>query len=294
MPKVSPAPWVSVSPDSVGAASLDLSTIEKTAPLDSVGAATLDSLSTSIFNSSPMMIALLDEFNKFVLVNQLFESIMGPLFKLANVSFEQTSADNKTLESLTQALKEVRQSCAVIRVRDVNLITVSNPEGFPVPRHFDWRFKLNENNCIIAFGEPVNEADELQREKDAELLDFFQNAPIAMHWLSKDGIIMWANNTELRVLGYSSEEYIGQPIMKFCPDDEGLVLEIFKQLGTGNAIKDVPVRFRAKDGRIIPLLIDSNVNYTDSGQFNHTRCFIRDDTGRKVKCSFIFIPSSIL
>ncbi|KAJ1458118.1 hypothetical protein M885DRAFT_514217, partial [Pelagophyceae sp. CCMP2097] len=68
----------------------------------------------------------------------------------------------------------------------------------------------------------------------------------------------------------------------FCPDDAELVLEIFKTLGSGASIKDVPVQFRAKDGRIVPLLIDSNVNYTKSGDFNHTRCFIRDDTGRKV------------
>jgi hypothetical protein len=36
------------------------------------------------------------------------------------------------------------------------------------------------------------------------------------------------------VLGYTAEEYIGQPIMKFCPDEEELVLEIFKTLGTPN------------------------------------------------------------
>jgi hypothetical protein len=47
--------------------------------------------------------------------------------------------------------------------------------------------------------------------------------------------------------------------MKFCPDEEALVLEIFKQLGSGNAIHDVPVRYRTKDGRVVDLLIDSNV-----------------------------------
>jgi len=31
-----------------------------------------------------------------------------------------------------------------------------------------------------------------------------------MHWLSGTGIVLWANNTELMVLGYSAEEYIGQ------------------------------------------------------------------------------------
>ena len=59
-----------------------------------------------------------------------------------------------------------------------------------------------------------------------------------MHWLSGTGHVLWANETELNVLGYTAEEYIGQPIMKFCPDETPLVLEIFKSLGSGNAIKD--------------------------------------------------------
>jgi len=122
-----------------------------------------------------------------------------------------------------------------------------------------------------------------KRAKEAEFVDFFENAPIALHWLSDTGHVLWANKTEMSVLGYTPEEYIGANIMNFCPDETELVLEIFKALGTGNTIKDVPVRFRTKDGRIVHLLIDSNVNYKADGSFNHTRCFIRDDTGRKIK-----------
>ena len=126
------------------------------------------------------------------------------------------------------------------------------------------------------------EGDKLRNEVD-ELHDFFNKAPIALHWLSDDGKVLWANDRELEVLGYSREEYIGEEIMKFCPDSEENVLQIFKQLGSGNTIRDVPVRFRTKTGVIKDLLIDSNVNYTHNGNFNHTRCFIRDDTGRKVR-----------
>lgn len=121
------------------------------------------------------------------------------------------------------------------------------------------------------------------RARDAELIDFFQNAPIAMHWLNGEGIVLWANQTELNVLGYTAEEYIGKPIMNFCPDEQELVLEIFKQLGSGNSIADVPVRFRTKDGKLVYLLIDSNVAYNKDGSFGHTRCFIRDDTARKIR-----------
>ncbi|CAM9694269.1 unnamed protein product [Ectocarpus fasciculatus] len=116
-----------------------------------------------------------------------------------------------------------------------------------------------------------------------ELKDFFNKGPIALHWLSATGKVLWANDRELEVLGYSRDEYIGADIMTFCPDSRDEVLEIFKELGTGNTIRDVPIRFRTKDGRIKHLLIDSNVNYKSDGAFNHTRCFIRDDTGRILK-----------
>jgi signal transduction histidine kinase len=60
-------------------------------------------------------------------------------------------------------------------------------------------------------------------------------------------------------------------------------LEIAKTLGSGNSIREVPVRFRTKDGRIVNLLIDANIKYDDAGNFSHTRYFVRDDTGRKIR-----------
>ena len=42
-----------------------------------------------------------------------------------------------------------------------------------------------------------------------ELIDFFLNAPIALHWLSPTGHVLWANRAELDALGYSAEEFIG-------------------------------------------------------------------------------------
>jgi len=184
------------------------------------------------------------------------------------------------------------------RVMNVEMLVLG--EGLPVRKFFDWSVG---SHCppqqdfhggrgggssggarqVILYGTPVTPAEAKDRERDAELVDFFQNAPIALHWLNGEGIVLWANNTELNVLGYTAEEYIGQPIMKFCPDEQELVLEIFKQLGSGNTIKDVPVRFRTKDGKLVNLLIDSNVAYNKDGSFGHTRCFIRDDTGRKIR-----------
>ena len=157
----------------------------------------------------------------------------------------------------------------------------SQPTAFPMRSEYD---------CIISYADGVfNMALVVRqtfcssdREAD-ELRDFFNKAPIALHWLSDEGKVLWANDRELEVLEYSRSEYIGEDIMKFCPDSKDKVLDIFKELGSGNTIRDVPVRFRTKSGKIKDLLIDSNVNYKDDGSFNHTRCFIRDDTGRKIR-----------
>lgn len=181
---------------------------------------------------------------------------------------------------------------ATTKIRNVEMLTLgTNEAGLPIRKYFDWTIgsvRLEDEgdgapSAVLLYGDMVNEEESSDRARDAELIDFFQNAPIAMHWLNGDGTVLWANQTEMNLLGYAPEEYIGQQIMKFCPDEKELVLEIFKQLGSGNAIADVPVRFRTKDGKIVHLLIDSNVAYNKDGLFGHTRCFIRDDTARKIR-----------
>ena len=153
-----------------------------------------------------------------------------------------------------------------------------------MPRYVTYEWTISQHpvtRFLYLSGRPA-ESEAKDISKAAELEDFFENAPIALHWLSSEGTVLWANKTEMDFLGYTKEEYIGQPITKFCAD-EAVVLEIFKTLGSGNTIHDVPVRMMHKDGTIKHILVDSNVNYHPDGSFYHTRCFIRDDTARKLK-----------
>ena len=82
-----------------------------------------------------------------------------------------------------------------------------------VPLYFPFQWtviKLNENLLYLtAKGNIVPTPEGCAID---ELMDFLQNAPIAMHWLSGNGTILWANNTELKTLGYSESEYIGHSI----------------------------------------------------------------------------------
>ena len=114
----------------------------------------------------------------------------------------------------------------------------------------------------MLFGVKCNDKEEKDIAWDAEVIDFFDNTPIALYWLSAEGIILWGNKTEMYVLGYTKEEYIRQPIMKLFPNEEECVLEICNTLGSGYAIKDVPVIFRTKSGELVHLIMDRNIHCT--------------------------------
>src|SRR4051794_17512568 len=59
----------------------------------------------------------------------------------------------------------------------------------------------------------------LPREpSDASLRDFIEAAAFAMHSVSADGTILWANQAELDLLGYRREEYVGHNIGQFHVD----------------------------------------------------------------------------
>lgn len=60
--------------------------------------------------------------------------------------------------------------------------------------------------------------EEALARRERELSDLLENAAEAIHQVSVDGIILWANRAELELLGYTASEYIGRPITDFHAD----------------------------------------------------------------------------
>jgi PAS domain S-box-containing protein len=109
-----------------------------------------------------------------------------------------------------------------------------------------------------------------------ELSDFVENASIPLHWVNQSGIILWANKAELDALGYSYDEYVGQPIADFHADSD-VINDILSRLTRNETLNNYPARLKAKDGDIRHVLISSNV-LRKNGEFIHTRCFTKDIT----------------
>jgi PAS domain S-box-containing protein len=122
-------------------------------------------------------------------------------------------------------------------------------------------------------------AENALRRSERELSEFFENAAVGLHWAGPDGTILRANRTELALLGYTAEEYVGRNIAEFHADP-GVIADILRRLAAGEELRGCEARMRCKDGSIREVLLSSNVLW-EGGEFVHTRCFTRDITERK-------------
>ena len=110
-----------------------------------------------------------------------------------------------------------------------------------------------------------------------DLQDFIENAPMPLHWVNGSGIVIWVNQAELDLLGYTKEEVINKHISTFHVDKE-VIDDLLYRLINKETLTDCPARLICKNGDIKHVLINSNVYWKDN-VFIHTRCFTKNITG---------------
>ncbi|HKQ06391.1 MAG TPA: PAS domain-containing protein [Blastocatellia bacterium] len=104
----------------------------------------------------------------------------------------------------------------------------------------------------------------------AELLDFFDNAPVGLHMVGGDGLIKYANKCELASMGYDPETYIGQHIARFHADQK-VIDGMLEDLVGGTPLVNFGATLFRKDGAKLPVMIYSNSRMSDDS-FVNTRC----------------------
>lgn len=130
-------------------------------------------------------------------------------------------------------------------------------------------------NCFQDITDRKRIEDDL-RSSHQDLDDFFENGMAALHQVAADGTILRANQAELDLLGYASEEYVGRHVAEFHAD-QAVAHDILGRLSRGETIEKHPARLRAKDGSIRHVLISSNAR-TRGDRISSTRCFTLDVT----------------
>lgn len=68
------------------------------------------------------------------------------------------------------------------------------------------------------------------------LADFFENAALGLTWIGLDGVILRVNQTELDLLGYARDEYVGRHVSEFHIDPE-IVIGMLARLARGETVE---------------------------------------------------------
>jgi PAS domain S-box-containing protein len=129
---------------------------------------------------------------------------------------------------------------------------------------------------LHAHEQALRESEAELRRTAAQLGAFLETAPIALHRVGADGSILWANRTELTMLGYAPEEYIGHPVAEFHVDADA-VADMIARLRRGETLLEHPARIRCRDGSVKDVVIDASA-FWHEGRFVHTQSFMRDVT----------------
>ncbi|HUQ89924.1 MAG TPA: PAS domain S-box protein, partial [Vicinamibacterales bacterium] len=129
------------------------------------------------------------------------------------------------------------------------------------------------------FGESVT-ATATSEAIEQALKDALDHAAEAIHWVAADGRILWANQTELDLLGYRRDEYVGRQIAEFHLD-QPCIEDILTRLTRRETLNHYPARLRHKDGTVRHVQINSKVLW-EGETFLRTQCFTRDVSAERV------------
>src|SRR5688500_1779812 len=110
----------------------------------------------------------------------------------------------------------------------------------------------------------------------AELLE---DVPLPLHWLDRDGTILWANRAARDLLGNEAAPALGRHVGELFADGEGRA-ELLRCLARGESLRGHPATLRALDGSLRHVLVDA-VAKGPEGDPVHTQLYLRDITEQK-------------
>jgi PAS domain S-box-containing protein len=146
------------------------------------------------------------------------------------------------------------------------------------------RHRLNLEELVASRTADVAKANEALTQRAREVADLYDRAPVGYHSLSPDGMIVAANETELALLGYAREEYVGHGIAEFLTADSAAIhARHFADPGHHGRIRDLELDFVRKDGSLLPVLVSSDAVRDEPGGLLFTRAAMTDNRERKAR-----------
>jgi len=120
-------------------------------------------------------------------------------------------------------------------------------------------------------------------KSERDLDDLYNNAPCGYHSLDTQGTVVRINDTELKWLGYTRNEVIGNMTFAdlFSRQSQQIFEKSFPLLKEQGSVQGLEFEMVRKDGSILPVLINASAMYDVDGAFVMSRSTAYDITDRK-------------
>ena len=225
----------------------------------------------NILNSVPSLIAYIDTELRYQFVNTAYAAWTG---MDADAVVGKTVIEVLGHQSYAHVKPHIDRVLAGHPVRFENRL--QNAQGW---RYLDIAFTPDKlHNTVRGYTAHITDVTESKRA-EAELHDFVENATIGLHRINDKGIIIWANQAELDMLGYTRDEYIGHAVSEFHVDPT-VPEQLTNLLYSRETVAQYEAVLRCKDGSLRQVAIHSS-GFWEGDRFIHSRCFTIDITPQK-------------
>jgi len=239
-----------------------------------------------VIDADPNLIFVKDAAGRMLLANQAMAALYG------------TTPDDMLGEQYLASLKRRDSQAELYLEMDREVIGNRQPVAFvhpsPVGGEEHW-FLTNKMPMVLPDGtvnvlcistditERKRAEDELRRYAE-RIEDLYNNAPCGYHSLDKNGVVVQINDTELRWLGYTRDEVVGN--MKWAdlvtPSSLVTFQKNFPQFKKQGVVHDLEFEILRKDGTTMVGLINATAIYDTGGDYQMSRTTVFDITERRL------------
>ncbi|MBK6398007.1 MAG: PAS domain S-box protein [Bacteroidetes bacterium] len=201
---------------------------------------------------------------------------------------EEAVSEIKTNEGI-RLMDKIRSNIAILEENGRTALNESNRKKEEIAHETKQNFiilalviffKLILVYLIIAGDLKKNDSNKQQLLiANKKILDLFDEAPCGYLSLNKDGVIIEINKTALSWLGFDIEEIKDKKkFSELTPNNYRLTIE---SLITKASLVNHEIELTTVNGKIIPFLIDSRINYNKEGEIIYIRTVLTDIKERK-------------